>query len=34
MSFQSQYQTTEDEYTRNIRMQNLMSHHPNLYHHE
>lgn len=37
MSFPSQFppqhQNTEDEYTRNMRMQNLINHHPNLYHH-
>ncbi|CAF0800116.1 unnamed protein product [Rotaria sordida] len=37
MSFHSQYpqqhQNTEDEYTRNIRMQDLINHHSNLYHH-
>ncbi|CAF1294109.1 unnamed protein product [Adineta ricciae] len=37
MSFHSpyppQHQTAEDEYTRNMRMQNLITHHPNLYHH-
>jgi hypothetical protein len=36
MSFQSQFpqqQNTEDEYTRNMRMQNLINQHPNLYHH-
>lgn len=37
MSFHSQYpqqhQNTEDEYTRNMRMQDLISHHSNLYHH-
>jgi len=38
MSFQSQFpqqqhQNTEDEYTRNMRMQNLINHHPSLYHH-
>ncbi|CAF0855432.1 unnamed protein product [Rotaria sp. Silwood1] len=37
MSFHSQYpqqhQNTEDEYTRNMRMQDLINHHSNLYHH-
>ncbi|CAF1348783.1 unnamed protein product [Rotaria magnacalcarata] len=36
MSFHSQYpqqhQNTEDEYTRNMRMQDLINHHSNLYH--
>ncbi|CAF1345987.1 unnamed protein product [Adineta steineri] len=31
--YQQQHQNTEDEYTRNMRMQNLINHHPNLYHH-
>lgn len=32
-AYPPQHQTGEDEYTRNMRMQNLINHHPNLYHH-